>query len=430
LSPPAEQSEPARLLAAAAGVALFILLLWGMGDLLNPFILFWALLAVLLPFRNTPFFRPVVGTAGVLTLLWLLREMGFLLAPFALAAVAAYILNPVVRWTADRRFLSRFRGTDEEPGPARALAIGILALPVVGGLAGLLIWGIPYLGQELNQMLARAPEALDRIADFLSGLEERLARINLPGVDGSEWVERLRDLDGDELVAFLQERSEGMGEAIWEGVLGLGRGVWSFLSILGYLVLAPVVAFYLLRDWERILDRLGSLVPESRGSWKEAAREYDRLLAAYLRGQVTVSLSVGALTAAGLLLVQFPYAILLGAIVAVFNVVPYLGLVLSLLPALGIALASGTVGLSLLKVAVVYTVAQTVESAVISPRIVGDSTGLHPVWILFAILTGGFFFGFVGLLLAVPAAVGVKLAVMRLMEAYRKSGFFQSAGGV
>lgn len=427
MTPSIPEATPARLLAGVAGATVFVLLLWGMGDLLNPFLLFWVLVAVMVPFRGSPVFPAIVGTAGALALLWLLREMGFLLAPFALAAVAAYILNPAVRWLAGRRVLARFRGTEEEPGLARTLAIGLLALPLVGAVAALAVWGVPSLVEEANQVAARVPRLLERVADFLAGLEERLARINVPGLDASGWVERLRELDAEQIVSFVQERSAGLGDVVWQGVLGLGRGVWSVFTVLGYVVLAPVVTFYLLRDWERLLARVAELIPRNRESWNEFFTEYDGLLAAYLRGQLAVSLTVGALTAVGLLIVQFPFAVLLGAIVAVFNVVPYLGLVLSLIPAVAIALTSGSVGISLLKVAGVYLVVQSLESGVISPRIVGESTGLHPVWVLFAILAGGFFFGFVGLLLAVPAAVGVKLLALQALARYRESSFFRSA---
>jgi predicted PurR-regulated permease PerM len=141
---------------------------------------------------------------------------------------------------------------------------------------------------------------------------------------------------------------------------------------------------------------------------------------------------MGLITGAGLALLSFPHAGMLGLLVAVFNVVPYLGLVLSLVPALFLALVSGSVGTSLLKVAVVYGAAQVLEGAVISPRVVGDSVGLHPVWVLLALAVGGFYFGFVGLLISVPAAVGVKLLAVRGVARYRTSELFrgEGAGGV
>ena len=115
----------------------------------------------------------------------------------------------------------------------------------------------------------------------------------------------------------------------------------------------------------------------------------------------------------------------LGVTVAVLGVVPYLGLVVSLIPAIILALISDSVGVSLLKVAIVYGVAQGLEGAVISPRIVGESVGLHPVWILLALALGGFYFGFVGLLIGVPIAVAIKLLLKRGVERYRRSALYK-----
>jgi len=140
---------------------------------------------------------------------------------------------------------------------------------------------------------------------------------------------------------------------------------------------------------------------------------------------VTVAIIVGTLTGVGLWIAQFPYAGTLGLIVAVFSIIPYLGLILSLIPAIFIALVSGSVGVSMLKVVIVYGLAQFLEAAVISPRIVGDSVGLHPVLVLLALALGGFFFGFVGLLIGVPAAAIGKLLIVRGIEAYKRSDFYR-----
>jgi predicted PurR-regulated permease PerM len=416
-----------RWSAAGAGVVLLIFLLLSLREVMNPALLFLGLVGVLLPLRRSPVFLAVVATAGGLVLFWLLREMGFLLAPFVLALVLAYILNPAVGWLASRRPLARLAGDDGQGRLARTGAVLLLAIPVVGGGGALLIWGVPYLAYELSGVARRAPEALERLATVFSGLEERLTGIQIPGIEGVEWMDRLLDLEADDVVAFLEERREVIQEWIWEGVLGLGRGIGTALSLLGYLVLAPVLTFYLLRDYDRLVQGVDGLIPPGREGIREAFTEYDRLLSSYMRGQVLVSLTVGTMTAVGLLLVQFPYALFLGAVVAIFNVVPYLGLVLSLLPAIAIALASGDPGIALVKVGVVYTIAQSLESGVVSPRIVGDSTGLHPVWILLAIAVGGFFFGFVGLLIAVPVAVGIKLLLQIGMARYRTSALFEPA---
>jgi predicted PurR-regulated permease PerM len=308
------------------------------------------------------------------------------------------------------------------------LAIAILALPALVAVALLLFLGIPAAFHQLSQAAEQAPVFFQRLAAWMDGLRARLVQVNLPLLDEEALAARLRAVDSAAVMAFLEARREALAGWAWRSVLGMGRGIGAFLTIAGYVVLTPVLTFYLLRDWDRLKAAAADLVPEPRkDSLLSLAREYDRLLGRYLRGQITVAACMGLITAAGLALLSFPHAAMLGLLVAVFNVVPYLGLVLSLVPALFLALVSGSVGASLLKVAVVYGAAQVLEGSVISPRIVGDSVGLHPVWLLLALTVGGFYFGFVGLLISVPAAVGVKLLAERGVERYKGSELFRGA---
>ncbi len=210
----------------------------------------------------------------------------------------------------------------------------------------------------------------------------------------------------------------------------MGRGLGSAATVLGYVVLTPVLTFYLLRDYDGILARLRGLLPRGReAEVVEFAREYDVLLSRYLRGQLTVALIIGVLTGTLLFVLQFPYAFLLGALAGVMGLIPFLGLVLSIIPAVIIALLSSNVLVSLLTVAFVYGGVQLLDSGVISPRIVGDSVGLHPVWIVLALSVGGFFFGFVGLLISVPVAVGVKLVAVRGLTRYKSSELYEGPQG-
>ncbi len=389
----------------------FLLSLWDQG-MLSPFLLFWILVAVLIPFRGIRGQALLIAVVAVLTALWLLHTTGFLLAPFVLALVLAYVLDPLVDRITARRV-------------SRSLAIVLLTLPVLGLLAVAVLFGIPALGAQTGQLIADTPEFLTRVAGWLDAVWQRLQRVNLPLIEEEALLDQLRNIDAEAVVAFLDERQEVIWENLWTGILGLGRGVGSVVSILGYVVLTPVLTVYLLREYDRIVERAGELLPRgSREGIVALAGEYDRLLSRYLRGQVTVALIIGGLTAVGLSIAQFPHAILLAVLVAVFGVVPYLGLVLILIPALVLAPVSGSVAVSLVKVAVVYGVAQALEGTVISPRIVGESVGLHPVWVVLALMVGGFAFGFVGLLIGVPLAVGIKLLVVRGLERYQASDLY------
>jgi predicted PurR-regulated permease PerM len=417
---PRSPTPVSGVLLVGAALLLFGALLWGVLPILNPFLLFVALASVLYPLRGETPVRALLAGSGGLALFWVLAELGGLLAPFVLAIGIAYLLNPWVTAIAAR---SRLEARGWEPGTVRSLAVLVLLLPVLGLLAGGAIWGGPWLAAETATLAARLPATLNRIEELLIAWESRLLGLPIPGLGASDLVSRFQQLDAEAVVAMMEGRQGDLLNWLRSGAVGMGRGVGMALTLLSTLVLTPVIGFYLLRDWDRALAHLARIIPEGRGEGRaesrgrilELVREYDRLLSAYLKGQVSVSLLVGGTTALGLLIAQFPGALILGLIVAIFNIVPYLGVVLSLIPAVAIALGSGSVGSALLTVAVVYGVAQTLESVVFSPRIVGDSTGLHPVWILLAISVSGFFFGFLGLLLAVPLAVGVKLLISEIL---------------
>jgi predicted PurR-regulated permease PerM len=402
-----------RGVLAVAAIGVLGLFLFSVRGLLNPFVLFWILVAALVPFRRAPGHNLWVSLAALLTLYWLLSTTGSLIAPFVLAFVLAYVLDPLV----DRL---------EARGLGRSLAIGLMALPVMGATAALLIFGIPAIVAQATELVQSTPVLLEKMTAWADRLAGWLAGIDIPGVDEGVLAERLRAVDPDQVVNMLQQSQEQIRAAVLGGVVGLGRGLGTALSVLSYVFLTPVLTFYLLRDYDSIVARMRELVPRNREAMVvEFFGEYDALLSAYLRGQLTVALILGALTTTLLVIVQFPYAILLGSLAAVLSVVPYLGLVLSLIPALVIALISGSVLVSLLKVVLVYGGTQALEGSVISPRIVGESVGLHPVWVVLALSIGGFFFGFVGFLIAVPVAVGVKLLAVRGVDEYRNSELYQ-----
>ena len=405
-----------RALEAAAVLLVLGFFLYATRTILNPLLLLFLLWAVLIPFRGREGHTALLVTASVLTIMWLLSTTGSLLAPFVLAVVLAYVLDPLVDVLERRRI-------------PRALAIVLLTLPVVSVLAALLFVGVPAALTQLGELAGKAPVFLARLADWLETLQARLLAVNLPFVDEDALLARLRGIDSDAVVAFLQERQEALSGWITTGVLGLGRGIGSAMGLLSYVVLTPVLAFYLLRDWDRITRAVSELLPRAKeAEITSFAKDYDSLLSRYFRGQITVAAAVGIITGLGLWVARFEYAGTLGLMVGVLSVVPYLGLLLSLVPALFIAFVSGSVVASLIKVAVVYTVAQVLEGTVISPRIVGESVGLHPVWIVLALALGGFFFGFVGLLIGVPIAAGLKLLVVRGLARYRTSDFYRGAG--
>ena len=397
---------------AAAVLMVLGVFLFSVRVVLTPIVLLFLLMLLLSPFSGDRRHTRIVIGVWALALLWLLETVGSLLAPFVLALALAYIFDPLVD------AIERWR-------VPRGLAVMILGLPAFGLIALGLILGLPALADQVEALIARAPEALRRLEAWARDARGWVLGIDLPFVREEELLAPLRNLQADQVIAFLQQRQEAIARQGWAAVLGIGRGIGALFAIFGYVVLTPILTFYLLRDYDRISRWVADLVPHpKRDQWLGFMREYDRLLARYLRGQLTAAATVGLLTGLGFWIVGLPYGGLVGAVAGVFNLVPYLGLAVSLVPAILIALLSGSILASLVKVAIVFAVVQVIDSMVLGPRIVGGSVGLHPVWVILALAVGGFFLGFVGMLLAVPAAVLVKLLGQRAFERYRASAAY------
>ncbi|NLG60690.1 MAG: AI-2E family transporter [Candidatus Cloacimonetes bacterium] len=383
--------------------------LYSVRGLLVPFVLYLLLLALLLPYAGTRRHRLLAVTATLLMALWFLSTLGSLLAPFILAFILAYILDPAVDALERRRV-------------RRGAAIAILLLPVLALITGALVFGIPALADQLDALIDNLPLAVERLERWWQGVIAAVQRMNVPFLSEEALARRMRDLDGEGIAAFVRERQDGLLRSGWNT---LGRGVGIVVTVIGYLVVTPVVLVYLLLDFDRVRHAAMDLLPASRReSIISFISDYDALLSRFLRGQVLAASIVGLLTWLGLLIVGFPLSGLVGAIAGVFNLVPYLGLIASVIPVIIIALFSGSFLGSLLKAGIVFAIVQFIDGSITGPRITGSSVGLHPVWVMLALAVGGYFFGFVGILLAMPAAVLVKLSLIRALKRYRASALY------
>jgi predicted PurR-regulated permease PerM len=393
------------VLAAAA----FLL---SLRTVLSPVIAYMVLLLLISPWAGTRFHVLTVVAASFLIAVWLLETLGGLLAPFILAFVLAYILDPAVD-----RLQKRM---------PRALAIAVLAVPALALVATGLIFGLPALAQQVEALVEQIPTALQRGVNWLQDLRTRVLAGQIPLLRGEAFARMLESFSPERVAEYINQQQAEIARRIWAAFLGVGRGVGIVLSVLGYVVLTPVLTIYLLLDFDRIVLRVRALMPRDKlDKWLPLMQEYDFLLSRYLRGQMLAALIAGTLTWLGLWVLGFPYPAIVGAVAGLFNLVPYLGLIVSLIPAILISLLSGSIVASLIKVAVVFAVVQTLDGSIIGPRVVGGSVGLHPVWVILALAVGSFFFGFVGLLLAMPAAVFIKLIVREAVARYRQSRVYE-----
>jgi predicted PurR-regulated permease PerM len=399
--PVGEQANTWRLIYAVAVLASGGLLLWAVHGVLSPVLMYVLFVALLSPYAGRSGHGTIVVGATVLVLIWLFVTLGSLVAPFVLALALAYILDPAVDMLERRRV-------------PRLAAIAILGVPALALIAVILILAVPAIVNQIEGLVQQTPEALRRASEWLEALPTRIRGLRIPM------------LDPDRLATMIQERQTQILEGGVAALLGVGRGVGAVFTILGYVVLTPVLLVYLLRDFDRIRAQATSLVPPAkRPGFLSFFREYDRLLSRFLRGQLIAASIVGLLTWIGLWIAGFPNAGLVGVIAGAFNIVPYLGLIASIIPVLIIALLSGSVAASLLKAGIVFAIVQFIDGSVTGPRIVGESVGLHPVWVILALSIGGYFLGFVGILLAMPGAVLVKLLLEEGVERYRRSRLYR-----
>ena len=406
----ASRTWPAWPQAAIILVA-FVVLAVSVRSVLSPFVLFLLYLYLAWPHQSSPFVARLTVVAVVLTLLWVAERAGLLLAPFVLAFLLAYVLDPVV----DR--LQRL-------GLPRSAAVALLALPLAGILALIIFVLVPAVANQLSQLIANVPTYLRTLEQWLESVRAWIIRLGIRGID-ERTLPTLRDIDAQSLVQYLQRRQAEVASGGLQAMLGIGRGIGAVLTVVGYFVLLPILTYYLLRDWDALRGRIQELLPRVyRDRVVAMAGEYDRLLGRYLRGQVLLASCVGVIIGVGFWILGFPYALLLGLLAGVLNFVPYLGLIASLLAAMLIALFSGHFLGGLLKIGVVFGVEQVLES-ILGPRIVGQSVGLHPVWVILSLALFSFFFGFVGLLLAVPAAVFLKLVLAAALRRYQVSRWFR-----
>ena len=344
-----------------------------------------------------------VGAAVLLVLtLWLLNDI---LLPFVVGAVVAYFFDPVVA-RLQRYGLSRTLATT---------AVTILAALIMIGATFAIV--PPVFGQ-IEALVTKAPEYIVNAATRLQPMIEPLrAKLGLEPLS-------LRDLQA--------EASQWAGQAL--AILGgvasrVAQRSAAVINVLALLFLTPVVTFYLLRDWPKVLSAIDSALPRDHADTvRKLARESNAAVAGYVRGQALVCLCLGTIYGAGMSFVGLQFGFVIGLIAGLISFIPFVGTLVGATMALGMALAQFPPDwISVGKVALVFLIGHLLEGNVLSPKLVGDRVGLHPVWIMFALLAGGSLFGFVGVLVAVPIAAIVGVVVRHLLERYHASALYRGA---
>jgi predicted PurR-regulated permease PerM len=345
---------------------------------------------------------------GFLFLGWLLYQLHPVLSPFLVGMLLAYLGDPLVD-RLERLGLSRTWGV--------VLVFGLFGLI----LLALLLVLLPMLGRQLFRLYEVAPQMLDWLQQ--SALPWAQTQLGLPG---DFWrVDRLKAV----ITGHLGQTTDIAGTLL-ASVTASGLAL---LGWLGNLLLIPVVGFYLLRDWDLMVSKLRGLLPRSRESYVVGlVAECHEVLGAFLRGQLLVMLALGLIYAVGLMLVGLDLGLLIGLLAGLASIVPYMGFVVGFGAAVVAALFQfgGFELYTLIGVVAVFGVGQLLEGMLLTPLLVGDRIGLHPVAVIFAILAGGQLFGFTGVLLALPVAAIIMVLLRHAHDFYKLSNLYgQSSSG-
>jgi predicted PurR-regulated permease PerM len=337
----------------------------------------------------------LLAIVGFFVTFYLLTALSDILLPFVLGFALAYFLDPL----ADRL---------EAVGVRRSLAT--LTITVIVGFALLtaLAFGLPVLVQQISMLIAALP-------GYISDVQVWLLEQNL--VEGQN---ELVSVMGESLLAGLQKTASSMV------LTGL-----SLINLLALIFITPIVAVYMLNDWDHMVARINGLLPDEQAAIiRNLASQIDETLGGFARGQILVCLSLGTIYAVGLSLVGLQSGIIVGVFAGLISFIPYVGAAFGLM--LAGALGLGQFGFELPPLALiagVFFVGQFIEGNILTPRLVGDRVKLHPVWIIFALLAMGSLFGFLGLLLAVPLAAIIGVLVRYGVTLYMRDYVNRSDNG-
>lgn len=331
---------------------------------------------------------------GVFLIGWLLVKLSPILTPFIAAALLAYIGDPLV----DKLETFKMRRT-------------IAVIVVFVGLTLFLILLILLLGPMVKTQAAALSE---KMPEYLQKLESTV----LPKIAGLLGVSTEGGMGWSELFT---KYSDKLGEVGGKLAGSLTKSGANLIGAVFTIALTPILAFYLLRDWDLLVARIGVLIPRR---YQEKtfliARESDEALGSFLRGQLLVMLGLAIVYTVGLLLLGLDNAIAIGVLSGLVSFVPYLGFVVGVFLAVLTAFAQGGGWLLILGVVAIFVIGQAIEGTVLTPKLVGESIGLHPVVVIFAVMAGGQLFGFFGILLALPAA-----AVLSVFMRHFYAGFIE-----
>lgn len=348
---------------------------------------------------------PALFWGGLILALGLfLGAVSSVLLPFVLGMLLAYLLDPL----ADKL---------EKLGCSRTGATAIITLLLFASLIGLLLWVMPLVLNQLSGLLSALPDTFDRLDLTLRKAANSVMGV-IPGVDANDGSLLFR-----ETMYKVSQQLVGEPADLAKKVVASGAAI---LNVLSLLFITPIVSFYCLRDWDAMVKTVDGLLPHDYApTVREQVRAIDDTLSGFLRGQLNVMLILAVYYCVALSLIDVPFAIIIGLLSAVFIIIPYIGTMLTMMLGLGVVWAESGMGVPLYATIAVFVFGQVMEQQVLTPKIVGEKVGLHPLWMLFGMLAGAALFGFVGVLLAVPLAAVAGVLVRFAVARYKQSAYYK-----
>lgn len=342
--------------------------------------------------------RWLILSAAFLLLLYFLLPV---LTPFLVAAILAYMCDPLV----DK--ISLWGTKKYQLG--RTIATVLVMLAIFGAITLLLLILIPVLQKESIIILERLPTLISNLRANLEPWLQSKFGISLA-------------IDSGQIQEIVTKNWKTAGNILGDVLQTAGSNTMALVGVIANILLLPVVLFYLLRDWDELVAGIGHLIPRDIfDKTSEIAQEIDKVLAEFLRGQLAVMIAMSIFYATGLWLAGLDMALPIGLIAGLLNFVPYLGPAIGM----GLALLAGALQFTsfgqLLPVLLVFAIGQLIESNFITPKLVGDRIGLHPVVVIFALLAGGQLFGFAGVLLALPVSAAIAVGLRHTKNNYLSS---------
>ena len=341
--------------------------------------------------------------AVVVFAMWLLGQV---LTPFIAGMVLAYFLDPI----ADRL---------ENLGLPRVLATTIILLACLGIFLAIFLLLLPLVVEQARLFIENLPVHLAKLAELFERLTPEWIR------EAIERTTNKEDIEATELATRAAGWLAGMFKTLASGTAAL----FNFVALI---VITPIVLFYMLNDWDRMVATVDRWLPRDHADTLRAiARDIDKAMAGFIRGQGTVALIQGVFYAVALVAVGLKFGLFIGLLSGLLSFIPYVGATVGGVLSIGMALAQFWPDwYMVLVVATIFAAGQFIEGNFLTPKLVGDSVGLHPVWMMFALMAFGYLFGFVGMLLGVPLAAAIRVVLSHALKQYMNSRLYLGDGVV